>query len=38
MSKLTLPDEIQEKLERAAALKCVVDRDDPRGLRHDSRE
>ena len=29
MSKLTLPDEIQEKLERAAALRWVVERDDP---------
>jgi hypothetical protein len=29
MSKLELPDEIQEKLERAAALRWVVDVDDP---------
>jgi hypothetical protein len=29
MSKLTLPDEIQGKLERAAALRWVVERDDP---------
>jgi hypothetical protein len=29
MPKLTLPDEIQEKLERAAALRWIVDRDDP---------
>jgi hypothetical protein len=29
MSKLRLPDEIQEKLERAAALRWVVGRDDP---------
>jgi hypothetical protein len=29
MSKLALPDEIQEKLERAAALRWIVDSDDP---------
>ena len=29
MSKLKLPDEIQEKLERTEALRWVVDRDDP---------
>jgi hypothetical protein len=29
MSKLALPDESQEKLERAAALRWIVDSDDP---------
>jgi hypothetical protein len=29
MAKLMIPEDIAEKLERAAALRWVVDRDDP---------
>jgi hypothetical protein len=32
MAKLMIPEEIVEKLERAAALRWVVDRDDPHKL------